>query len=150
MVTKTFSLKELYTVDESIWIFENVKLIRDGKIDEVDWVNIAEELELMGKSQFREVYSRIKELILHLLKWKFQKEYRGSSWESSIRKQRGDLIEIFNDSKNLKNYAEENFERAYQDSKKIASTETGILRKNFPVNTPFTLEEIMNEEFFPE
>ena len=150
MITKTFSLKELYTEDESIWIFENVKLIREGKIDEVDWVNIAEELELMGKSQFREVYSRMKELILHLLKWKFQSRFRGSSWESSIRKQRGDLGEIFNDSKNLKDYAVENFERAYQDAKKLAATETGIERNIFPVNSPFKLEEIMKEEFFPE
>lgn len=150
MITKTFSLKELYTEDESIWIFENVKLIREGKIDEVDWVNIAEELELMGKSQFREVYSRMKELMLHLLKWKYQKEFRSNSWKYSIRNQRGDLQEIFNDSKNLKNYALENFERVYSDARKLTSDETGLPRNIFPIHPPFTLEEIMKEEFFPE
>ncbi len=150
MVTKTFTLKELYTEDESIWIFENVKLIREGKIDEVDWANIAEELELIGKSQFREVYSRMKELIFHLLKWKYQKDFRSNSWKYSIRNQRGDLQEIFNDSKNLKNYAFQNFERVYSDARKLTSDETGLERNIFPISSPFTLEEIMKEEFFPE
>lgn len=44
-------LNRLYENDENLWFFENAKLIRMGKIGDVDWTNIAQELENMGKSQ---------------------------------------------------------------------------------------------------
>ncbi len=80
MTAKTITLKELYTKDESLWIIENIQLLRNGRFSEADWEHIAEELEIMRKSQFREVFSRMIELFLHLLKWMTQKDYRGSSW----------------------------------------------------------------------
>ena len=144
------SLKKLYEKDENLWLFQNAELIRSGQIDEADWENIAEELESMGKSQYREVLSRMVELILHLLKWVFQKEYRGSSWEVSIKKQRWELRQIFEDSQNLKNYAVEQFETAYGRATDLASSETGISKKDFPKQSPFTLDQAVSEEYWPD
>ena len=95
-------LKHLYEQDENLWIFENIKLIREGRIKEIDWDNIAQELEYMGKSQFREVFSRLRVILIHLLKWKYQQEKRTTSWKPTIREQRDELNSIFGDSKTLR------------------------------------------------
>ncbi len=150
MTAKTISLKDLYAKDESLWITENVQLLREGKFSEADWEHIAEELEIIGKSQFREVFSRMIELFLHLLKWMMQKNYRGSGWEVSIQKQRDELNEIFSDSQNLKKYADENTARAYDKAKRRANLETEIPENKFPKEPPFSLDQAVDDDYWPE
>lgn len=50
----TIDLKKLYEEDEHLWLFENAKLLREGKVNLVDIEHIAETLEDMGKRDFRE------------------------------------------------------------------------------------------------
>jgi phage-related protein len=57
------SLTALYTRDYYGWIQRNVYAIRAGRIDRVDWANIAEELEDMGKSEKRAWRSQLARLM---------------------------------------------------------------------------------------
>ncbi len=61
------------------WIARNVELLRAGSLSEIDAEHIAEELESMGKRDLRQLRSRLQVLTLHLLKWKYQPDLRGSS-----------------------------------------------------------------------
>jgi len=47
----------------------------------IDVENIAEEIESMGKSEKRELISRLAVLLAHLLKWEFKSERRSNSWK---------------------------------------------------------------------
>jgi AAA15 family ATPase/GTPase len=140
----------LYEEDENLWLFENAKLLEEGKINEVDWKHIREELELMGKSQHREVESRFIVLLKHLLKWKYQKEKRTPSWKATIEEQRDELVTIFHESKNLSNYATDNQNRFYERARRYTSTETELPIGIFPENSPFTLEQVLNQNYLPE
>jgi hypothetical protein len=69
-----------YNKDFYAWLMKNADLLRQHKFNEVDIEHVAEELESMGKSEKRELTSRLTVLLAHLLKWKFQPALRSRSW----------------------------------------------------------------------
>ncbi len=142
-------LKKLYEEDEHLWLFENAKLLREGRLDLADIEHIAEALEDLGKRDFREVVNKLRVLIVHLLKWIFQLEERSSGWKGTIREQRKQLNAEFIDSTNLKRHGKENFLKAYEDAREIASDETGLSLSHFPEEPPFTFEQVIDEGYLP-
>ncbi len=144
------STAELYETDDVFWLFENARLIRSGKMSEVDWTHIAEELEDMGKSRLQEIVSRLRILLFHLLKWFYQEEKRSNSWKATIKEQRLRLNEKLEDSKNLETHGKENFEKAYQKARELASDETGLPLETFPIKPPFTFEQALDESYLPD
>ena len=58
-----------YDADFYAWANEQGALLRAGKLSDADIANIAEEIESMGRSEKRELVSRLTVLLLHLLKW---------------------------------------------------------------------------------
>lgn len=77
-----------YEQDVVAWAAEQARLIRAGQFDQLDLEHIADEIEDVGKSEQRELASRMAVLITHLLKWQYQQAFRSSSWAGSIREQR--------------------------------------------------------------
>ena len=61
----------LYDQDFYAWANEQAALLRAGRLSEADIENIAEEIESMGRSEKRELVSRLNVLLLHLLKWQY-------------------------------------------------------------------------------
>ncbi len=78
----------LYDHDFFAWSLEQAELLRAGKLAEADIEHIAEEIDSMGRTEKRELISRLEVLLLHLLKWRYQPGKRGPSWEASIFVQR--------------------------------------------------------------
>ena len=70
----------LYDRDIIAWANEQTRLLREGRLDQLDIEHIAEEIEDVGKSEQRELASRMAVLIAHLIKWRYQPERRGGSW----------------------------------------------------------------------
>ena len=77
-----------YEKDIVAWANEQASFIRAGRFDLLDLENIAEEIEDVGKSEQRELESRMAVLLAHLLKWQYQPERRSVSWAVTIRTQR--------------------------------------------------------------
>src|SRR3977135_2624419 len=92
----------LYDTDFYAWANEQAALLRAGRLAEADIENIAEEIETMGRSEKRELVSRMSVLLLHLLKWQFQPARRGNSWRLSIENTRYQLEEHLDDNPSLK------------------------------------------------
>jgi hypothetical protein len=143
--------KELYERDFFEWAIQNAELLRAGRLDEADLEHIAEEIEGLGISQKKELYSRLRVLLMHLLKWKFQPEARaGSSWRSTIRTQRAEMDALFDFAPSLRRTVEENMQKAYPKAISDASDETRLPKSAFPPTCPFTPDQVLDEEFFPE
>lgn len=64
------------------------RLLRAGKIDEIDTENIAEGILDVGKTEYRILESALTVLLTHMLNWDHQPERRSRSWESTIAEQR--------------------------------------------------------------
>lgn len=88
----------LYDRDFFAWSLEQAKLLRARKLAEADIEHIAEEIDSMGRTEKRELISRLSVLLLHLLKWRYQPEKRSLSWEASIRVQRNRLADHLDDN----------------------------------------------------
>jgi hypothetical protein len=141
---------QLHDKDFYAWTKQTAQIVIEGSIAVVDINNIAEEIEDMGSSNKRALISCLAILSSHLLKWKFQKERRGKSWLLTIKCQRLKINDLLEESPSLKHQIESKFDRAYIEARLIASKETGIDIDDFPENDPFTLEECLNDEFFPD
>ncbi len=122
----------LYQEDYYGWLQENAQLIREKRFSEIDVENIVEELESMGKSEKRELSSRLTILLMHLLKWQYQSVKRSMRWRNTIAVQRIDIRELLEDSPSLKNEIADKIEVAYEKAKLAAEVETGIEKQNFP------------------
>jgi ribosomal protein L29 len=138
-----------YREDHHAWALANAALLRSGRLSEIDVEHIAEELEDMGASKERELESRLGVLLAHLLKWVFQPERRGNSWIATIREQRRRIARLLQKNPSLKTLLEETFEDAYGDARLIAMRETGLDESTFPEASPFTVEEALAEDFWP-
>ena len=91
-----------YDEDLVLWSERQAALIRAGRLDLVDWQNVAEEIESLGASERRAVGHRIEILMMHLLKWQFQPVHRSRSWRATIRTQRGRIERLLKQSPSLR------------------------------------------------
>ena len=144
------NIQQEYDKDFYAWILQNVALIRAGKFSEIDGEHVAEELESMGKREKRELINRLALLISHLLKWEFQSERRGNSWRATINHQRLKLKKLLGESPSLKHELAEKISEAYEDALFLASEETNFPKEDFPREVNYTLENLLNDEFFPD
>ncbi len=144
------SNSQLYDRDFYAWANEQAELLRAGRLSEADIANIAEEIESMGRSEKRELISRLIVLLLHLLKWQYQPGLRGNSWRGSIRVQRRALARHLRDNPSLKVHFAEVIEEAYRDARIEAQSQTGLLETTFPEVCPWRAEQICDEGFSPD
>ncbi len=139
-----------YREDFHAWALQNAQLLREGRLEDIDIANIAEELEDMGGSKERELESRLGVLLAHLLKWVYQPERRGNSWQATIEEQRRRIERLLRKNPSLKSKLDECFCDAYGDARLIAVRETGLNKNLFPSICPFTLEQSLDDTYWPE
>ncbi len=139
----------LYDRDFYAWSREQAELLRAGKLAEADIDHIAEEIDSMGRTEKRELVSRLSVLLLHLLKWRYQPEKRGPSWEASVRVQRNRLVDHLDDNPSLKPLLPKALASAYRDASLEAVAETGLPAATFPEACPWTVEQVLDGGFWP-
>lgn len=140
----------LYDHDFFAWTNEQSQLLRNGDLSKADIEHIAEELENMGKGEKRELISRLTVLLAHLLKWHYQPNRRGVSWEVTIENQRRALTRHLKDNPSLKSRLPEALTDAYGDARGVARAETYLPRDVFPDDCPWSFEQIMDPHFWPD
>ena len=139
----------LYERDFFAWSRQQAELLRAGKLADADIDHIAEEIDSMGRTEKRELISRLSVLLLHLMKWRYQPEKRGPSWEASIRVQRNRLADHLDDNRSLKPLLPKALASAYRDASLEAVAETGLPAATFPEACPWTVEQVLDGGFWP-
>ncbi len=139
----------LYESDFYAWANEQASLLRAGRLAEADVENIAEEIESMGRSEKRELLSRLKVLLTHLLKWHFQPTLRGNSWRLSIEEQRREVANHLADNPSLRARLPEAVASAYASAVLAAARETGLDRTTFAPVCTWSFEQVMDDDFWP-
>ena len=141
--------QSLYGTDFLQWIETTAKKLRTQDYANLDWENVIEEIEAIGRSERKSLKSNLIILLLHFLKWQYQPEQRTGSWEGSIVEHRRRIREALKDSPSLKLYLETIFFETYTDAVKQAKAETGLPLATFPQQYPYQLTEVMEEDFLP-
>ena len=143
-------LKQEYDHDYYRWLLKNAKLLKAGRVDEIDAANIAEELESMGKRDRRQLINRLIILLTHLIKWAYQPEAISSSWRGTIKEQRRRLNQLLTDSPSLRAVLNEQLAPTWQEAREDASEETGLAISTFPEHCPWTTGNLLDGQWFPD
>ncbi len=142
----------LYEQDFYAWTQEQAALLREGALHDLDVTHLAEEIESLGKSDRRALGSHLRNLVLHLLKWHGQPTGRdtGHSWRSSIRNARAEIAVLLEDSPSLRREVSGLLARWYPLARLDAADETGLPLVTFPEACPWTAEQVLDTDFWPE
>lgn len=136
----------IYKQDFYLWLQTTAQLLRSHQLDQIDFDNLIEEIEEMGRDKRRELKNRLVVLLIHLLKWHYQsgdRTWYGNSWISTIVEQRRQLGFLFEDSLSLKPQYLEVFDRCYTivNNWQVCRSEKAIACPNSSTTSPPRTEE---------
>ena len=97
----------------------------------------------------RELSSRMRVIIAHLLKYEFQPSHRTHSWTDTILEQRQKVELLLIQSPSLRPGAAGTAQKMYAMAVRKAAQETGLPLATFPLAMPYTVEQILNADFLP-
>lgn len=134
--------KTLYDADFALWIEDTVNKLKKRDVTNLDWENLIDEVESLGKSEKRRIKSLLYRLFEHLLKRKYtgmQECYRG--WDIEIRNFKQQIEDLLEDSPSLKNYLKKIAPDCYEKALKYISQDYEIYDFSGGLDT----EEIINK-----
>ncbi len=137
----------LYETDYNQWIQETVQQLQNRNFDTIDWENLIEELESMGKNDKRALISLLTRLLEHLLKlsyWESEKPRSGNHWASEIVNFRAQIKTRIEDSPSLRPQMQTFYEKAYPVAIKSVSKLFSL-----PTCPPISLSQALDEDWFP-
>jgi hypothetical protein len=144
-----FRRHALHESDFYTWAFETAHALREQRPLNLDWDNIAEELEDVGISQERAFESHLRVLLAHLLKWAYEPGHRSKSWKFSVENSRDDLKEILDRNPGLRQRIPMLFSASYRRARRDAASETTLDEDEFPVTPPWSYDQVVDEAFWP-
>lgn len=140
----------LYDRDFYQWTQKTAYFLKQRKFEAVDWDALIEEIEALGRSEKRAIRSYLVVVIKHLLKWQYQPGERSGSWKASIRNSRASLLELLEDNPSLRgDFVIESVAKVYNRAREEASEETTIFLDKFPIECPYSSEQLLDTEFLP-
>ncbi len=148
-MTQTIARKFLYESDYLLWTQETIAKLKARDFDRVDFENLIEEIEDLGRSYRDEIESRLDVLLSHILKRLYvplANDYNG--WERTIREQRKQIRRRLEKSPSLKNYLPEIFDKIWQDV--IKEVREDYPQYNFPDLWQFErdIDTLLNNNFW--
>lgn len=142
--------RSLYDRDFFEWTRTQAEMLRRSQPTDLDWKNVAEEIESLGRGDKRSIESNLGILLLHLLKWRHQMEKRKSGWRSSVIEHRARIRKLIEESPSLRGYPAEVLAEEYALARSKAADETGLPEELFPRDCPYTIEQVLDLDFWPE
>ncbi|MGH6921183.1 MAG: DUF29 domain-containing protein [Geminicoccaceae bacterium] len=139
-----------YEQDLFAWTQEQAQILRTRGTLGLDWDNLAEEIASMGRRDRRKLEGRLRRILHHLLKWQVQPGLRGPSWRNTLIEQRRRAEKLLEESPSLRSHLWELVGEAYPDAVRDAVHESGLRPQAFAADCPFTVEQILDSEYFPE
>jgi Domain of unknown function DUF29 len=142
--------RSAYRQDIHAWARSQAELLKTGRLNEIDAINIAEEILDVGEREYDKFESALAIILLHMLKWDHQPERRSRSWQNSITEHRRRAEKQLRKMPSLKTRTGEAVEEAYEAARLWCHIETHIPEVDFPFSCPYDWEEIMTRSFVHE
>ena len=128
-----------YETDYYQWTLEQVEALRERNLDKLDWENIIEEIESLGRSDCNAVSSLLMRQIEHRLKIDYTPlEECYKKWQVEIQAFKIGIKRQISPS--MKPKLKKDLEEIYQDAVSLVTLEYGI---NLPDQCPYTLDELL-------
>jgi septal ring factor EnvC (AmiA/AmiB activator) len=111
---------------------------------------LIEEIETMGRSEKRELESRLTVIAEHLLKltyWLTEKEANAQGWRSTVVEQRRQVQRLLKESPSLRRLIPEIWIDCYQAAREDTFRKYQLTADLLPIESPFTLAEILDYDY---
>jgi hypothetical protein len=141
---------QAYDVDFFAWTQAQAAALRAARPNNLDWANIAEELEAIGRSEWSELERRVRQILMHLLKWRYQSWMRTRSWRNTLRVQRHDLKKHLQRNPSLRPQVQRIITQEYSAAVWEAYNETGLADGTLPDTCPFGPDEVLDQDLLPD
>lgn len=142
----------LYDRDYQLWLEQTIAQLQAHDFSHIDFDNLIEEINSLGKRDKRAISSYLMRLCEHLLKVKYWQQERENclrGWKLEIRNFRLQIQLILKDSPSLKTYLQENFALQYENGRKLVLDATDMDSAMIPENPCFSLEQALEEDWLP-
>jgi len=139
-----------YNDDFHAWSLDQAALLRRERPGTLDWENLAEEIESLGRSDKRALGSDLKVILEHLIKWRYQPEKRSDSWRDSIEEHRDRIARIVADSPSLAGWPAEVLPVEYARARKKALRDTRLPPSAIPTKSPFSVGQALDPDYLPD
>ncbi|MEH1949108.1 MAG: DUF29 domain-containing protein [Nostoc sp.] len=139
----------LYNQDFLVWTQQQAECLKKGRWAELDVEHLVEELEALGRSEQKELGSYLQVLLMHLLKCQYQPERKTKSWVNTISNCRNQIQDCLEDTPSLQRLLEDRewIQKYYRRARRDAANETQKPIETFPLECPFTIEQLLDPEF---
>ena len=151
--TTSLTHQQLYETDYMLWLEKTLEQIKHRQIDQIDWDNLAEEIEGLGIALHHKIDSYLRRLLIHLLLYKYwttEREKFGSDWRDKIIDLQDELESLLEQSKTLYNYFLSRIDLIYLRARRGVIQKTQLDSSVFPEKCPFSESELLDFNFCPE
>ena len=148
MKTQKINLQELYEHEYDQWLTEMVRLLKNRDLEHLDYGNLIEELETLGRSEKNAVKSLLLQIIIHLMLyqfWQLEKERNANHWAAEIITFRVQLEDKL--TTNLRYDLEDELPKIYQNALLIVQKKTQL--DSLPEQCPYSLRQLLDKQWFP-
>ena len=118
------------------WTHMQARALRQLNASQIDWDNVAEEIESLGRKDRRALKSHLEVLMAHLLKCLVQPSRRTRSWDMNIREQRKQITSLLQQNPSLQDLSATRFSSLYADAVWRAVRDTRLSEADFPGAQP--------------
>jgi hypothetical protein len=140
----------LYGEDFYVWTQTQAELLRAGRFDELDLPHLIEEVEDLGASQRRDVFSRSQQILQHLLKLQCSTAVEPRvGWQQTLEDQRDELELVLTPT--LRKELEQTLPERYARARKRAAKDLARYGEpaNLPPDCPYAIDEILDADWLP-
>jgi hypothetical protein len=140
------NISELYDRDFNLWVEATKNAIQNRDFENMDWDNLFDEIDDMGKSEKRSLESYLERLIAHILKlqyWEAEKERNHKHWKVEIINFRRRIKRLIKQNPSFKPLLTHMYPEVFQDVIDAWKVEFDI-----PDNSYIQLEQILKEDYF--
>ena len=148
MKSQIIDLKKIYETEYDRWLIEMVKLLKNRDLEKLDYDNLIEELEALGRSERSAVKSLLLQIIIHLMLyqfWQSESERNANHWAGEIITFRVQLEDKL--TTNLRNYLADELAKIYQNALLIVRKKTQL--NSLPEQCPYSLQQLLDKHWFP-
>ncbi len=137
---------KIYDRDFNLWVEKMAIALKNRDLKAMDWNNLLEEIEDIGKSEKRSLESYLERLVEHILKlkyWETEKERNYKHWQVEVVNFRNRIFRLLDRSPSLKNYMQNIYPKIFNDAVSAQQLEFTIPQDNF-----IELKQILKKDYF--
>ena len=141
----------LYEQDFVAWCEDTANKLKKRDLDHLDFENLIEEIESLGRSDRRELKNRLTVLFAHILKRMYVNSPENfNGWELTIIEQRRQIQDLLEDSPSLKSYLAEILAKVYANA--LNDVQFEYKQTEFPQTWQFEIETdlLLSQKYWEE